>query len=221
MRIVIAGGHGQIALLLARELARRGDLAVGLIRDPAQADDLRAAGAEPVVLDLEHSSVAQVADLLRGESADAALFAAGAGPGSSAERKYTVDRDGSVTLAAAAEAAGVRRFLQISTMGAGSPPAPGTDAVWGAYIDAKTQAEDDLRGRSGLDWTILRPGRLLDTPSTGHVTLAAPPLASGGVPRADVALVLAELLASGAGGGQTLELTSGEVPAATAVLALT
>ncbi|SEM44644.1 NAD(P)H-binding protein [Streptacidiphilus jiangxiensis] len=220
MRIVIAGGHGQIALLLARELARRGDLAIGLIRDPAQADDLRAAGAEPVVLDLEHSSVARVADVLRGESADAALFAAGAGPGSSAERKYTVDRDGSVTLAAAAEAAGVRRFLQISTMGAGSPPAPGTDAVWAAYIDAKTQAEDDLRGRAALDWTILRPGRLLDTPSTGRVTLAAPPLARGGVPRADVALVLAELLASGAGVGQVLELTSGEVPAAAAVQSL-
>ncbi|MEY9877329.1 nucleoside-diphosphate-sugar epimerase [Streptacidiphilus sp. MAP12-33] len=220
MRIVIAGGHGQIALLLARELARRGDLAVGLIRNAAQADDLRAAGAEPVVLDLEQVSVDQVADVLRGQSADAALFAAGAGPGSSAERKYTVDRDGSVKLAAAAEAAGVRRFLQISTMGAGAPPAPGTDEIWAAYIDAKTQAEDDLRARAGLDWTILRPGRLLDTPPTGRVALSAPPLARGGVPRADVALVLAELAGSGAGAGQVLELTSGEVPVAQAVLAL-
>ncbi|RAG80395.1 NAD-dependent dehydratase [Streptacidiphilus pinicola] len=219
MRIVIAGGHGQIALLLSHELARRGDLAVGLIRKPEQADDLRAAGAEPVVLDLEASSVDQVADVLREQSADAVLFAAGAGPGSSAERKYTVDRDGSVKLAAAAEAAGVRRFLQISTMGAGSPPRPGTDDVWAAYIDAKTQAEDDLRGR-GLDWTVLRPGRLLDTPSTGLVALAVPPLPSGGVPRADVALVLAELADTGAGAGRVLELTSGETPVAAAVSAL-
>ncbi|WP_042382462.1 NAD(P)H-binding protein [Streptacidiphilus melanogenes] len=219
MRIVIAGGHGQIALLLSRELARRGDLAVGLIRKPEQADDLRAAGAEPVVLDLEQSSVEQVAEVLRAQAADAALFAAGAGPGSSAERKYTVDRDGSVKLAAAAEQAGVRRFLQISTMGAGSPPRPGTDEVWAAYIDAKTQAEDDLRPRS-LDWTVLRPGRLLDTPGTGLVALSPPPLAAGGVPRADVALVLAELLRSGAGGGSILELTSGETPAADAVRAL-
>ncbi|WP_042421825.1 NAD(P)H-binding protein [Streptacidiphilus anmyonensis] len=219
MRIVIAGGHGQIALLLSRELARRGDLTVGLVRKPEQADDLRAAGAEPVVLDLERSSVEQVAEVLRAQSADAALFAAGAGPGSSTERKYTVDRDGSVKLAAAAEQAGVRRFLQISTMGAGAPPRPGTDDVWAAYIDAKTQAEDDLRSRS-LDWTVLRPGRLLDTPSTGLVALAPPPLAAGGVPRADVALVLAELLSSGAGGGSVLELTSGGTPVADAVRAL-
>lgn len=219
MRIVIAGGHGQIALLLSRELARRGDLAIGLIRKPEQADDLRAAGAEPVVLDLERSTVEQVADVLRQQSADAVLFAAGAGPGSSAERKYSVDRDGSVMLAAAAEAAGVRRFLQISTMGAGAPPRPGSDEVWAAYIDAKTQAEEDLRGRA-LDWTVLRPGRLLDTPGTGLVALAAPPLTPGAVPRADVARVLAELAASGAGAGRVLELTSGETPVATAVAGL-
>jgi nucleoside-diphosphate-sugar epimerase len=219
MRIVVAGGHGQIALLLSRELARRGDLAVGLVRKPEQSDDLRAAGAEPVVLDLEQSTVEQVADVLRQQSADAVLFAAGAGPGSSAERKYTVDRDGSVKLAEAAEAAGVRRFLQISTMGAGSPPAPGRDEIWAAYIDAKTQAEEDLRSRA-LDWTVLRPGRLLDTPGTGRVALAPPPLAAGAVPRADVALVLAELAGSGAGVGSVLELTSGETPVPAAVRAL-
>ncbi|MEZ0070609.1 nucleoside-diphosphate-sugar epimerase [Streptacidiphilus sp. MAP12-20] len=219
MRIVIAGGHGQIALHLARELARRGDLAVGLVRDPAQAADLRAAGAEPVVLDLERSDAATVAAALREHAADAAVFAAGAGPGSSAERKYTVDRDGSVLLAQAAEAAGVRRFAQISTMGAGSPPAPGTDAVWAAYVDAKTQAEEDLRARA-LDWTVLRPGRLLDTPSTGLVTLADPPLRAGAVSREDVALVLAELLTTGAGVGRTLELIGGATPVAEAVRAL-
>ncbi|MEY9846930.1 NAD(P)H-binding protein [Streptacidiphilus sp. MAP5-3] len=216
MRVVIAGGHGQIALHLARELARRGDTAVGLIRKPEQADDLRAAGAQPVVLDLERSTVEQVAAVLREQRADAALFAAGAGPGSSAERKYTVDRDGSVLLASAAELAGVRRFLQISTMGAGHPPAAGSDDIWAAYIEAKTQAEDDLRARD-LDWTVLRPGRLLDTPSTGAVTLAGPPLAGGSVPRADVALVLAELLTTGAAAQRTLELTSGPTPVAEAV----
>src|SRR5690349_1227835 len=116
MRTVIAGGHGQIALRLERLLAARGDGVAGLIRNPAQADDLRETGAEPVVLDLEAASVDQVAAVLQG--ADAAVFAAGAGAGSGAARKLTVDRDAAVLLADAAEAAGVRRFVIVSSMGA-------------------------------------------------------------------------------------------------------
>jgi uncharacterized protein YbjT (DUF2867 family) len=112
MRTVIAGGHGQIALRLERQLAARGDSAVGLIRNPAQADDLRAAGAEPVVLDLETADVADVAAVLSG--ADAAVFAAGAGAGSGPARKLTVDRDAAVLLADAAERAGVRRYVIVS-----------------------------------------------------------------------------------------------------------
>src|ERR1700756_4431449 len=119
MRIVIAGGHGKIALLLERLLAERGDQAVGLIRDPAQVADVRKAGAEAVLCDLEAASAEDVAVLLAG--ADAVVFAAGAGPGSGAARKDSVDRAGSMLLADAAERAGVRRVVQVSSMGAGQP----------------------------------------------------------------------------------------------------
>ena len=122
MRVVIAGGHGKIALLLERLLAERGDQAVGLIRSPAHGPDVRKAGAEAVVCDLEAASADDVTVLLSG--ADAVVFAAGAGPGSGAARKDTVDRAGSVLMAGAAERAGVRRFVQVSSMGAGQPPAP-------------------------------------------------------------------------------------------------
>jgi uncharacterized protein YbjT (DUF2867 family) len=161
MRIVIAGGHGKIALLLARVLAERGDQAVGLIRNPAHAAEVHEAGAEAVVCDLEAASAEDVAVLLSG--ADAVVFAAGAGPGSGAARKDSVDRAACVLMADAAERAGVRRFIQVSSMGAGAPPRPGTDEVWAAYIAAKTAAEDDLRDRD-LDWIILRPGGLTDAP---------------------------------------------------------
>src|SRR6185312_17521234 len=156
-RVVVAGGHGKIALLLERLLAERGDQAVGLIRDPAHAADVHKTGAEAVVCDLETASADAVAVLLSG--ADAAVFAAGAGPGSGVSRKDSVDRGASVLMADAAERAGVRRFVQISTMGAGQPPQPGADEVWAAYLTAKTAAEADLRSRD-LDWTIVRPGRL-------------------------------------------------------------
>ena len=214
MRVVIAGGHGKIALLLERLLAGRGDQAVGLIRNPAHAADVRQAGAGAVVCDLEAVSAGEVAALLSG--ADAVVFAAGAGPGSGVPRKDSVDRAASVLMADAAERAGVRRFVQVSSMGAGQPPQPGRDEVWAAYITAKTAAEDDLRGRE-LDWTIVRPGGLTDAPGTGRVRLAAPPVPAGRIPRADVAAVIAALLDEPATRHQTLELVSGDSPVAAAV----
>jgi len=214
MRVVIAGGHGKIALLLERLLAGRDDQAVGLIRNPAQVADVQKAGAEAVVCDLEAASADDVAALLSG--AAAVVFAAGAGPGSGAARKDSVDRGASVLMADAAERAGVRRFVQVSSMGAGQPPRPGTDEVWAAYITAKTAAEEDLRSRD-LDWTILRPGHLTDGPATGRIRLAAPPVPAGAIPRADVAAVIAALLHEPGTRHQTLELTGGDSPIAAAV----
>jgi uncharacterized protein YbjT (DUF2867 family) len=214
MRIVIAGGHGKIALLLEHLLAARGDQAVALIRNPAHAADVQAAGAEAVICDLETASAEQVAGLVAG--ADAVVFAAGAGPGSGAARKDTVDRGASVLMAEAAEQAGVRRFVQVSSMGAGQPPRAGTDEVWAAYITAKTAAEDDLRDRA-LHWTILRPGRLTDDPATGTVRLGIPPVPAGSVSRADVAAVIAGLLSEPGTRHQTLELVGGNTPVAAAV----
>jgi uncharacterized protein YbjT (DUF2867 family) len=214
MRIVIAGGHGKVALGLERLLAERGDQAVGLIRNPGHAAEVRKAGAEAVVCDLESASAGAVAVLLSG--ADAVVFAAGAGAGSGAPRKDSVDRAAAVLMADAAERAGVRRFVQVSSMGAGTAPRPGTDEVWAAYITAKTAAEADLRARD-LDWTILRPGGLTDAPATGKIRLAPPPVPRGTIPRADVAAVIAALLDEPGTRHQTLELTGGDTPVAAAV----
>ncbi|CAA9322425.1 MAG: oxidoreductase ylbE [uncultured Friedmanniella sp.] len=215
MRIVIAGGHGQIALLAARLLADAGHRPVGLIRDTAQAGDLTAAGAEPAVVDLEHSDVEAVAAVLAG--ADAVVFAAGAGPGSGAARKLTVDRDGAVLLADAAERAGVRRYVMVSSMGADSFDAASED-VFQVYQRAKSEADADLRRRD-LDWTVVRPGALTDEPPSGRVRLA-PETGRGSVPRADVAALLVALLTTGAGVRAQFELVSGETPVAEAVAGL-
>lgn len=214
MRIVIAGGHGQIALRLERLLSARGDEVAGIIRKPEQAGDLLAAGAEPVVCDLESASVDDVAKHLEG--ADAAVFAAGAGPGSGAARKETVDRAASALFADAAERAGVRRFLTVSAMGTDREPPPGTDPVFAAYLRAKGAADDDIRARDALDWTVLRPGRLTDDPGTGLVNLAEH-TGRAEVTRDDVAAVLAALLSEPRTTGRTLELVGGSTPVAEAV----
>lgn len=218
MNVVIAGGHGKIALRLARLLAARGDTVRSLIRDSDHAHDVRATGAEPVLCDLERATAEEVTGHIAG--ADAVVFAAGAGPGSGAARKDTVDRAASVLLADAAERAGVRTFLQISAMGVDDPPSPDRGEVWAAYIRAKKEAEDDLRARDGLDWLILRPGRLTDAPGTGAVRLAAPYVGHEEVTRDDVAAVIAALLRAPDVRRRVLELIGGDTPVDEAVAAL-
>lgn len=213
MRVIIAGGHGQVALRLERLLASRADEAVGLVRNPNHVEDVAAAGAEASVIDLEHAGVDEVAAVMLG--ADAVVFAAGAGPGSGAARKDTVDRAAAALVADAAEQARVRRFLLVSSMGAGARPPQGTDDVFAAYLRAKTASEEDLRRRD-LDWTILRPGRLTNDPGTGLVTLAAT-TGRGPVPRDDVATVLLALLDEPRTSRATLELISGATPIRDAV----
>jgi uncharacterized protein YbjT (DUF2867 family) len=208
VRVVIAGGHGQVALRLERLLTSAGHTAVAIVRNPDHVGDVEAAGAEALVCDLEATGAVAVAYQLEG--ADAVVFAAGAGPGSGIPRKQTVDRDASVLMADAAERAGVRRFVQISSMGAGAPPRPGTDETFTAYLLAKTEAEDDLRRRD-LDWTVLRPGGLTDAPGTGRVRLATS-VPRGQISRDDVAAVIVGLLGQARGIGQTLELVAGDTP---------
>jgi uncharacterized protein YbjT (DUF2867 family) len=215
VRVVIAGGHGKVALRLERALAGRGDAVVGLIRNPAHMADVRATGAEAVVCDLESAGVEAVAAHVAG--ADAVIFAAGAGPGSGVPRKDTVDRAAAVLLADAAGAAGVRRFLQVSAMGVDHARQAGPDDVFGAYLVAKKAAEDDLRARP-LDWTILRPGRLTDDPPAGTVRLARH-VDPGIVSRDDVAAVLVALLDTAGAAGHVLELVAGDTPIPDAVAA--
>lgn len=217
VKVVIAGGHGQIALRLERLLAGRGDEVVGIVRNAGQEADLRAAGAEALVLDLESARVDALAPHLDG--VDAVVFAAGAGPGSGIARKDTVDRGAAVLLADAAVLAGVRRYLLVSSMGAGAPVPPGTDPQFAAYLEAKTAAERDVTARSALATTVLRPGHLTDDAATGRVELA-PSVDRGDVTRDDVAAVLLALLDTPATAGLTVELVGGDVPVADAVRAL-
>ncbi|HZA09028.1 NAD(P)H-binding protein [Mycobacterium sp.] len=217
MRIVIAGGHGKIALILQRLLTQRGDTAAGLIRNPAQAMDLQRVGAEPLVVDLETASVEDVATHLRG--ADAVVFAAGAGPGSGAARKETVDRDAAILLADAAEAVGVNRYLMVSAMGADNSAAhAGRDPVFAAYLRAKAAADEAVGARAALDTTIVRPGLLTNDPGTGRVSIADS-TGRGSIPREDVAAVLVAVLDTPDTAGQTFEVISGNTPITDAVAA--
>ena len=185
MQVVVAGAHGQIALLLHPLLVQRGHRVRGLIRSPDQAATVEAAGAQAVVCDLEAEP--DIAEAV-GE-ADLVVFAAGAGPGSGPERKWSLDRDGAIRLMDAARRNAIPRYVMVGVIDSESPR--GSD-VFQVYLRAKAQADAALRD-SGLGWTILRPGRLTDDPGTGRVTIARE-LERADIPRADVAEVLAEVV---------------------------
>ncbi|HEX8488299.1 MAG TPA: NAD(P)H-binding protein, partial [Propionibacteriaceae bacterium] len=163
MRVAIAGGHGQIALIVERLLSESGHEAVGIIRNPEHAADLLVAGGLPLVLDLENTDVDTLATDLDG--VDAVVFAAGGGPSSGAARKLTVDRDAAILLADAAERRGIGRYVLISALAADDFE-PDSDDVFQIYLRAKSEADADLRRRD-LDWTIIRPGGLTNDPPQG------------------------------------------------------
>jgi uncharacterized protein YbjT (DUF2867 family) len=204
MDVAVAGGHGQIALRLLKLLAQRGDRARGLIRSPGHAAELEAAGAEAVVCDMEAEE-----DLGRFvEGAEAIVFAAGAGAGSGPERKRTVDLGAAVKLIDAARARGIRRYLMVSSIGA-DDPGSGSEEMR-PYLEAKHDADEALAA-SGLDFTIVRPGRLTDDAGTGLVT-AGPDVPRGDISRDDVAATLAAALAIEHTVGATFVLVGGERP---------
>ncbi len=213
MDVAIAGGHGKIGLRLGRLLATEGHRVRGLIRNPNQAEDLRAVGVEPVLCDLE--GAADVSKAVRG--ADAVVFAAGAGPGSGAERKWTMDLGGALKLIEAAKDEGIGRYLMISARGAANPPAAGGQ-VYGEYLRAKAEADRALI-ESGLDYTIVRPGRLTDDPSTGRVKVGSS-IERGEVSRADVAAAMVATLPAENTIGKTFELVSGDTPIPEAIASL-
>jgi uncharacterized protein YbjT (DUF2867 family) len=213
MDVLVAGGHGKVALRLLRLLAADGHRARGLIRNPGQAADLEALGAVAVLGDLEAD--ASLDDYVRG--ADAVVFAAGAGPGSGPERKRTVDLGGAVKLVDAAQAVGVRRYVMVSSIGAHRPAA--ASGAMRPYLEAKAEADRYLMA-SGLDYTIIRPGSLTEAPGTGRVRVSTGLGDRGGIPRDDVAAVIAEVLDAPNTIGVTFELFSGDLPVAEAVRSL-
>ena len=212
--IAIAGGHGNIALRLAERLSRRGEPVVSLIRNPEHADDVRAQGAEPVVCDLERTDVPEIAAAIKGVSA--VVFAAGAGPGSGAERKLTMDRDGAIKLLRAAEEIGAPRYLMVSSVGTENPP--DGDDVFSVYLRAKAEADAAVQA-STRESTIVRPGRLTDAPGSGTVRIDLEPFRDD-VPRDDVAAVLDALLARPRWAHLILYVNGGETPVEQAVEAV-
>jgi uncharacterized protein YbjT (DUF2867 family) len=218
-RIIVIGGHGKVALQLARILTERGDEVTSVFRNPDHSDDVAATGAKPVPADIEQLDTTALAELLAGH--DAVVFSAGAGGGNPA-RTYAVDRDAAIRVIDAAAQAGVKRFVMVSYFGAGPGHGVPKDDPFFAYAEAKAAADAHLRA-SDLDWTVLGPSRLTLEPATGRIAVGdakgggAKRAEKGEVSRADMALVVAATLADGSTIGRTIDFNNGDVPIADAL----
>lgn len=203
MKVLIAGANGNTAKRIVRLLVEDGHEVRAMVRDEEQAPQLEQMGAESIVADLE-GEIDHTA-----EGCDAIIFAAGAGPGSGAAKKETVDRQGAEKLVEAAEKHGVGRYLMLSAMGA-SDPESGSEGMQ-PYLFAKAAADERLAS-SNLDYTIIRPGSLTDEDSTGRIEAAQSLGRRGEISREDVASTFVAALGAGNTYGKTFEILAGETP---------
>jgi uncharacterized protein YbjT (DUF2867 family) len=207
VKVLVAGAHGKTARRLVRMLVEDGHEVRGLVRNEKQMPDVEADGADPLLVDLEEGGVGAVGRAVDG--CDAVIFAAGAGPGSGAARKETMDYGGAVKLVEAAEQHNARRYLMLSSMGAGDPEG-GSEAMR-PYLRAKARADERLQ-ESGLDYTIIRPGSLTDEEETGRIEAEESLGRRGEISRADVARTFAEALEANNTYRKTFEILAGNTP---------
>jgi uncharacterized protein YbjT (DUF2867 family) len=211
--IAIVGGNGQVGRHVIVQLVADGHEPVALVRNPAYKHDLEQLGAHVRMLDIEQDEVDHFAAAFA--ECDAVVFSAGGGPDGNIDRKRTVDLGGSLKSIEAARQAGIDRFVQISAINVDRPVPDDAQPVWKAYVEAKRDADAALRD-SGLDWTILRPGRLTDDEGTGRVTLGED-VGRGDIPRADVAAVVVAVLDDPISIGRQWDVVGGQTPVEEAV----
>ena len=211
MDVLLIGGHGKVALLLTPLLAERGDHVDSVIRFSEQADAVRAAGAMPLVCDVEQCGTEGLTSLV--SQHDAVVWSAGAG-GGDPMRTYAVDKDAAIRSIDAAIAAGVRRYVMVSYFGASLNHDVPAESPFFPYAEAKAAADAYLRA-SDLAWTIVAPSALTLEPATGRIDPDAP--AAGSVSRADVAAVVAAVLADPSTIGKTIPFNAGDLTIAEAL----
>ncbi len=210
--VTIIGGHGKIALRLARILTGAGHDVTSWIRSADQSADIEAVGATPAVLDVESMSVAEMASAIAG--AQAVVWSAGAG-GGSPERTLAVDRDAAIRSVDAAAKSGDPFYVMVSYFGAGTDHGIPEDDPFHTYAEAKAAADAHLRA-SSLRWVVLGPSALTDDAGTGRIEVGDGASARS-VSRDDVAAVAAHVLDHPELAGSTIEFNSGDTPVAQAL----
>ena len=190
MNVFVIGAHGKVARHFSDIVKEDSSIEeIAMIREESQSAYFKNKGIETVVLDLVKNSIDELATAMTG--ADVVLFSAGAG-GSGLDKTILVDLDGAIKAMTAAEQANIKRFVMVSTFRTGRE-AMSQENDLQIYTIAKNYADEWLKNRTKLDWTIVHPGILVDTPGTGKVKVGMN-LEVNEVPRQDIAQTLVEVI---------------------------
>ncbi|ANU09099.1 hypothetical protein A1A1_00650 [Planococcus antarcticus DSM 14505] len=208
MNVLVIGANGQVGRNVVKELAASNHEATAMVRKQEQVDKMKELGASKVVLaDLEKD----FSDAFEG--VDAVIFAAGSGPSTGADKTLTIDLWGSVKAAQYAQEKGVKRFVQLGSVGSNDPDAGGE--AMKPYLVAKRTA-DELLQATNLDYTIVRPGALSDEDKSEKIEVSLKGFSSlegRSIPRADVAHVLVDVLDRNNTYNKVFEVLQGDQPA--------
>ena len=205
MKVLVVGANGKIGRILVNKLQNDNDFQVrAMVRSVEQANELNERGVEAVVADLE-GSVEQISKAMKG--CDAVIFTAGSGSKTGPDKTLTVDLDGAVKTIEAAEANSIKRFVMVSALQANNRE--NWNMKIKPYYVAKHYA-DRILMNSDLQYTIVKPGGLLDGPGTGKIQVAEK-LERGTIPREDVASTIIEVLREPKMIRQSFDLVSGDL----------
>ncbi|KAF5334968.1 hypothetical protein D9611_009943 [Ephemerocybe angulata] len=226
--ITLIGGHGKVALKLARLLADENNTVYSVIRNEAQSDNVRSSGAQPIHLSLEKDSVEKFTKHFVDTQTEIVYFVAGAGGKGAKERTKHVDYEGALKIFDAIE--GVKqhgaknpRFVTLSAIDTRNLDivpkhyskedllvSEQLHATIGDYMHWKYEADKNLVQRKAFSWTILRSGVLSDKPGTGKASVGKTHLTPS-IARDDVALALSLLGDREDAAGLAIDIVGGEM----------
>ena len=208
-KVFVAGGSGRVATELIKDLVADGHQVIAGARHPEKIVEMD--GVTPVTLDLR-GDVAKIASLMAG--ANAVYFVAG----SRGKDLLQTDAMGAVKTMQAAERAGIKRYIMLSSMYALQPEKWADYPALAAITDyniAKFFADNYLIHNTDLDYTIVQPATLTEEAATDKVTFGEGDDTTNPIP--DVAQVLATVLANGNTIGKVILMRTGDTPIDTAV----
>jgi nucleoside-diphosphate-sugar epimerase len=191
--IFIAGASRGVGLEIAKCLIEQQLKVKALLRTEASRAELEAIGIKVVLGD-----ALNIADVERAILTNEPVYAVISTIGGLPKDGERADYIGNKNLIDAAVKAGVQKFILVSSIGSGNSVValpPQVLQTLGPVLVEKEKAEQHLI-KSGLTYTIIRPGGLVSEPATGNGVLTEEPRISGSIHRADIAQLVCRCLNS-------------------------
>jgi len=205
MNILVIGANGQIGKKVVSKLLKSEHHPKAMVRSEEQVEQFEKKGADVVVADLE-KDISHVFNGVNG-----VVFTAGSGAHTGKDKTELVDHQGAIKAIDEAVKNDVKRFIMVSAFGADLDRDTWKESM-AHYYRAKSAADRYLM-QSGLDFTILKPGRLTNENGTGNIEIAARTEQRGGsITRTDVATTIVKIMGVRQSIGKSYELLQGDTP---------